>query len=404
MRSESADRSTASPRSGHPRGSGRLTGARVVDLGWIWAGPLVTAGLASLGADVVKVESARRFDPYRLRGVERLDVPLAARRELSPSFHRLNQGKRSVDIDLKSEAGHAVLLRLVGAADMLVENFSAGTLDRLGLSWEVLRAVNPRLVVLSMSGGGETGRWKQLRAYALIASALAGYESLIGYPGEVPLGGPTVGVADPTAAAFGFLAATAALHRAGETGLGCHIDLSNTEAVIALLPYAFLDDQDTAADRPHLELTLRSAGVDAWLAVVVTNESEWEALRVATGTAESAPVWAELPASAEAARLALEKWSSGRDRDEAVAELVMQGLAAVPILDAEEIRSADAPARTTIEHPLGGAEVAARSPWGETVDPRPAPLLGQHTDAVLREWLGASDAEIDGLRAAGAVS
>lgn len=381
-----------------------LAGARVIDLGWIWAGPLVTSGLAALGADVVKVESAGRFDPYRLRGVERMKVPLERRRELSPSFHNLNQTKRSIDVDLKSEAGHALLLRMVASADLLVENFSAGTLDRLGLSWEVLRGVNPRLVVLSMSGGGDTGRWRQLRAYALIASALAGYESLVGYAGEPPIGGPTVGMADPTAASFGLLAAVAALHRAERTGKGAHIDLSNTEAVIAMLPNVFLETGPDPTPGPEVELTLRCSGEDSWLAAVLTCEREWDALRAATGCVDTAPPWDGLAAGTAQARVALEKWTMSRNRDSAVAELVASGVVAVPVLDAEEIRTAEMSNKHTVEHPLSGQETAAHLPWGQVTPPHPAPLLGQHTDAVLRDWLAAADPEIAGLRESGAIS
>lgn len=384
--------------------SSPLAGARVIDLGWIWAGPLVTSGLAGLGADVVKVESSGRFDPYRLRGVERMKVPLERRRELSPSFHNLNQTKRSIDINLKSDAGRALLLRMVASADMLVENFSAGTLDRLGLPWEVLREVNPRLVVLSMSGGGETGRWKQLRAYALIASALAGYESLVGYPGEPPIGGPTVGMADPTAASFGLLAAVAALFRAARTGQGAHIDLSNTEAVIAMLPYAFLDSGADRTPGPAVELTLRCRGEDSWLAAVVTGERDWDVLLAATGCVDTAPAWHELAARTEDARIALEKWTVSLDRDAAVAELVAGGIVAVPVLDAEEIRTTEESNKDTVEHPLSGKETAAHLPWGKVRPPRPAPLLGEHTDAVLRDWLSAADGEIASLRESGAIS
>jgi crotonobetainyl-CoA:carnitine CoA-transferase CaiB-like acyl-CoA transferase len=382
---------------------------RVLDLGWVWAGPLVGAAFADLGADVVKVESSARLDPYRLRGVERDTRYADNRHEASPSFHKLNRGKRSMTIDLRNPAGRDLVLRLAEHADLLIENFRAGTLARLGMGWSELRERNPALVALSMSAGGQVGRWRDMKAYALVTTALAGYESLVAYDGEPPVGGATFGIADPNISSFGVLAAMAGIWRARRTGHGAHIDLSGVESVVAVLGAALVLHEGAAL--PSVEITVRCAGDDLWLLAALTGPDDLDRLLTGIGSDNAAGRhrWAELVVSADA-RNALhadvERWTSGQDRDDAVKLLAENGITVTPILSLEE-RNATAAVRDRtmrIVHPVTGEEPVLESAWGTAEVPNPAPLLGQHTDQVLTEWLDLSDAEIAELRTTGALS
>lgn len=383
-----------------------LAGLRVLDLGWVWAGPLVGAVLAELGADVVKVESARRFDPYRMRGVERRVELGELRRESSPSFHKLNRGKQSIAVNLATVEGKELLLRLAGTADVLIDNFRAGTLERLGLGWPRLRAANPRLVAVSMSAGGQTGRWRNLKAYALITTGLAGYESLVGYPGEDPIGGPTFGVADPTVAAFGVLGALAGVAHARRTGRGRYLDMSGVECTMAILGPAMLAAQAGSAPLPCLHLTVRCAGPEAWLTVVLDGQDDVDSLVSATGIpVGQLPDWAALaggPGDAgERLRGLVEGWSATRPVADARRLLAEAGLACAPVLTIEEA-TADpeiAGPAFELEHPVAGRASYLPSPWGSVARPTPAPLLGEHTRQVLHRWLGMDDAELDRLAA-----
>lgn len=393
-----------------------LTGMRVLDLGWVWAGPLVGAALAELGADVVKVESARRFDPYRMRGVERRTDLGDRRRESSPSFHKLNRGKQSITVNLATADGCALLLRLVAEADVLIDNFRAGTLDRLGLGWPELSRVNPRLVAASMSAGGQTGRWRNLKAYALITTGLAGYESLVSYPGEEPLGGPTFGVADPTVAAFGVLGVLAGVAHARRTGQGRYLDISGVECTISILGPALVAAQGGPAALPCVRLTARCAGSEKWITLVLDDEADLHLLgSVANMTAAGLPRWSELtgegptvepPGATERVRLLLEAWTLPQVRDDVLRSLREAGLPCAPVLSIEEATDDPAVAGTAfeLEHPVAGTASYLASPWGSWARPGPAPLLGQHTRLVLRRWLGVTDGEFDRLAATGALT
>ena len=187
-----------------------LAGVRVIELCWVWSGPLLGQFLADLGAEVIKVEWFKRYDLYRTRGVERMagKFPEFIRREMSHSFHGLNRNKVGLALDLKDKKHTEGLLDLVAQSDLVIENFTSGTLDRLGLSYEDMKKVNPSLVLLSLSGFGSTSRLGQMRAYGLVLSALSGFESGIEDPttGEF-VGSPTFVASDPNAATYGLFAA-----------------------------------------------------------------------------------------------------------------------------------------------------------------------------------------------------
>ena len=211
-----------------------LTGVRVIELCWVWSGPLLGQFLADLGAEVIKVEWFKRYDLYRTRGVERMagKYPEFIRREMSHSFHGLNRNKIGLALDLKDGKHNEAMLDLVSQSDLVIENFTSGTMDRLGLSYEVMKKVNPSLVLLSLSGFGNTSRLGQMRAYGLVLSALSGFESGIEDPttGEF-VGSPTFVASDPNAATYGLFAAITSILEARSSGKGVHVEFSQLEGM-----------------------------------------------------------------------------------------------------------------------------------------------------------------------------
>ena len=241
--------------------TGPLEGLVCIELCWIWSGPMVGQLLADLGAEVVKVESPDRFDLYRTRGLEhrRGKMDEHVRLESSLYFHSLNRNKSGLSLNLKSEEGRTGLLDLVARADLLIENFTVGTMDRMDLGREVLARANPGLVSLSMSGPGKGSAVERLRSYGLVLSALGGAEMLIRDDAGAFIGSPTFSISDPNAACFGALAALAALVARDRDGQGRALDLSQIEAAAALaatpaagplrpmtVPVVELDDSDAS--------------------------------------------------------------------------------------------------------------------------------------------------------------
>jgi CoA:oxalate CoA-transferase len=210
---------------------GCFSGLLVVDLTRVLAGPFCTMMLAELGARVIKVENpqggddSRRFEPF-FQGQ-------------SAYFASLNRGKESIALDLKDEADRAVFLKLIGRADVLVENFRPGTLERLGLGYQSLRAVNPRLIYAVVSGFGQTGPWSGKPAYDLIVQALSGMMSVTGQPGGPPTKAGT-SIGDITGGLFLLAGISAALYHREKTGAGQLVDVAMLDGQLAILESAIM--------------------------------------------------------------------------------------------------------------------------------------------------------------------
>jgi crotonobetainyl-CoA:carnitine CoA-transferase CaiB-like acyl-CoA transferase len=377
-------------------GATDLSGLRVLDLSWVWAGPMVGSSLADLGADVIKIENEGRIDNMRLRGKLPSRTPAAHRdidpRETDPLFHNVNRGKRSVLLDLRSDEGRAVFLRLVAEADVVIEAFRPHVLDSWKLGFEQLAAVNPRIVLLSLRGLELDERYgpSGLRSYAPITSSLSGMESTIRYPdADGPTGAMAIGISDPVAGWHGTMLLLAALLRARRSGRGGWIRLSQLETLASVMPEMYFAAQRPDALPARLERALHCADGDV---VVAAGAEEWEALAAATdlgeeGAATSLPV-------------------------ERVVELATAvGAEAWPVVGVDGHpdwpRRFGRPIMAAVEHRLVGTEDLYGHGWrldGHQVLPTAnAPVLGEHTREVLREYLGASEAEIDDLEAAGAL-
>ena len=405
-----------------------LKGLRVLDLGWVWSAPWVSTMLGELGAQVIKVEHAKRPDNLRLSGrvVRDGKVVEGPSREMSPMYHQVNHGKLGITLNTKAPQAVALLKRLVTMSDIVVENMSPGSMERSGLGYETLRALNPRLVMLAMSAAGQFGALAGMRAYAPTMSSFVGMESLVGYPDEVPQGALNVALGDPNAAVHGLVAVLAALRHVRMSGSGCYIDLSQNEALLGTLRPYLLDSQihqrqsPVAGNRhplmaPHGIYPAREA--DAWLTLTVADDAQWRVLtRLAPAHAWSQePRWQHAAQRcADVAQLdaAIGAWSATFARDELVALLRAAGLAATPVLTIEEQREHPHFSARGMRHPIHipvyGEDAVFSAPWRfSDFAPRvsgPGPTTGQHNDLVFGELLGLPLDEIEQLKDSGVIA
>lgn len=401
---------------------GALTGVRVVDLTQMLSGPYATMLLADLGAEVIKVEP--------LTGdVTRLQGPHLTQQDGQTSyggyFHSVNRNKRSLALDLKSEEGKQVLLRLVRSADVLVENFRVGVMERLGLSYEILREENPRLVYAAIRGFGDprTGKspYADWPAFDVVAQAMGGFMGITGPgPGQPMKAGPGVGDLFPAAlSAVGLLAA---LVRARDTGEGQFVDVAMYDGVMSLCEravylHSYTGDVSEPQGNSHPLLCPFDvfATADGHVAIAAPRDHHWALLVGVMGQPELATDGRyatnreRVRNGAEIRRLVGE-WTSAHTNAEVLASLagkVPMGpvntaadLAADPHVAARQML-------IEVEHPgagrtveLAGNAIKMTGPPGP--EHRRAPLLSEHTDDVLDE-VGLSRDEIARLRAAGVV-
>ncbi len=405
-----------------------LAGVRVLDFGWVWSAPWVGTILAELGAQVIKVEHAARPDNLRLSGRIFRDGKLVegSSKEMSPMYHQINHGKLGITLNAKNPRARALLERLARSSDIAIENMSAGSMERLQLGFEALRAINPRLVMLAMSAGGQFGELSTLRAYAPTISSFVGLEALIGYPNELPIGALNFGLADPNASVHALVPLLAGLRRARATGQGCYIDLSLLEALAGTLrPYLLAAQINTRQPGPlgNTHPVMAPHGIyparedDAWLTLAIAEDAQWQALcklasekswagdaryRHATGRRLHAT---ELDA-------ALADWTNTHPRDVLVAQLRGVGIASSPVLSVEEQWRDPHFAAREIKHrvtiPGYGEEDLFCAPWrfSDFVPKieRCGPTTGEHNDYVFGELLGLPADEIAELKASGVIA
>jgi formyl-CoA transferase len=396
--------------------TGPLEGLRVVDLSRIVAGPLATQILGDYGAEVIKVEHPQGGDDSR-----QWSPPRAPDGQAS-YFLAVNRSKRSITIDLKHPRGTALVLDLVRRGDVLVENFKPGTMDDLGLGWDVLQAANPRLIYCAISGFGATGPYRERAGYDAIMQGFTGLMSITGEAEGAPV---KVGVAliDAITALYAHGAILAALRHRERTGQGQYLELSLMECGIAALinaATAYLVGGEVqgrwGSAHPSLVPYQAFRARDGYLMVGAGNERLWKAFCEVLG----APEWADDPRyDGNAKRVAcraelvreIETRLQARDRDEWVARFAEAGLPAGPINDIGQVFE-DAQVRhremaVEVDHPTAGRIRLPGIPVKFGATPAriqgPPPNVGQHTDEVLREVLGLSPAAIAELRASGAL-
>jgi crotonobetainyl-CoA:carnitine CoA-transferase CaiB-like acyl-CoA transferase len=314
------------PWHGRRANGGPLAGLRVLDLGWVWAAPVASAWLADLGADVVKVESLDRLDVGRRRGVD-FPVGLPSARATLPGherawlFNAANRNKRGIRLELKDPADHARFLELVAGADVVVESFATGVLERLDIAPGRLFAANPGLLLLSMGGRTVDGR-HVARSYAPILTALAGIEATVTGRDGAPLGLLNWGVADPNAGAWATFAVVAAL--AADRG-GSHLLLSQLRALVNTCASRYRGDDPPRAELAdpeevtlaHLAGTAPGPLGDLYRSVLVRGwspefgerlafTSPWRFRRMPVGVRTAAPLFASTPVET-----VLAEWATG---------------------------------------------------------------------------------------------
>ncbi|MFZ4894502.1 CaiB/BaiF CoA transferase family protein [Plantibacter sp. Mn2098] len=394
--------------------AGPLAGVKVLDLARVLAGPLCAAMLGDLGADVTKVELPGRGDDSR-------DFTPHVNGE-STYFMLLNRGKKSITIDLKSPEGHALLLRLIEQADVLVENFRPGVTARLGIDYESVKALNPRLVYVSISGFGQTGPYAHRAAYDHIVQAMGGIMSVTGWADGPPTRiGDAVG--DVVAGVYGSWGALAALLQRGITGEGQHVDVAMLDSIFSLQMVSLSQLLGGAGAPSRIGNSHPiSAPMDAYAAadghvvIAVANDPLFVRLTTAMGRPEliADPRFATDPdrlTHQQDLRTVIEEWTGAHSVDEIVTILETAGVPAAPIWDIGQVAASDHAAHRglvkTVEHPVAGTVQVVPQPVhfsGRTDSPDlVAPTLGQHTEQILRDDLGLDAAEIQALRESGVV-
>jgi crotonobetainyl-CoA:carnitine CoA-transferase CaiB-like acyl-CoA transferase len=397
-----------------------LEGVRVVDLTAFWAGPYATHLLATLGADVIKIESPRRPDGMRFATVAKpTDDDWL---EFGPTFHGTNPAKRSVTIDFSTPSGRELVLQLAAEADVLVENFTPRVLDNAGLGWDALSARNPRLVVLRMPGFGLDGPWRNHSGFAQTMEQVSGIGWLTGLAGGEPIVRSTI---DPITGIHAAFATLAALEHRERTGTGQLIEVPMVEVAlnIAAEPVVTwsaagveLGRDGNRGPRAAPQGVYACAGQDRWIALAVGTDAQWAALCDVLGH----PSWTADPslttsagrrAAHDAIDAGLGEWFAGLERDVTVARLLDAGVPAAPVWDQvlqdELPQLAGRRFHQPVEHPIVGTVhhpgIGIRSADLDLDVRAPAPMVGQHTAEVLRSVLGLDDAGLAALVAEGAI-
>ncbi len=396
--------------------TGPLSGIRVADFTWVWAGPTATLQLAHMGAEVIRMESVRRvcllrhFPPWAdgQPGINR-----------SGYFNQYNQGKRSITLDLSKPEGAAIAKRIVAISDLAAENFAAGIIDRLGLGYHDLCRVKQDIIMISMSGYGRTGPESGYISYGPAQVPLSGLSSLTGYAGWPPM---HVGMSygDPTAGLHAAFALLAALFHRERTGEGQYIDMSQWESSMAVLGEAVLDYTMNGTQSPRMGNRVPQmaphgvfpcSGEDRWVSIACGSDGEWRALCGAMRRSDLADdqrfsTVAGRKSNEDELERIVEDWTSKRDPFEITRLCQAAGVAAFPPLMNREL--ADDPhleARRFFvekEHPEIGIRKHAGIPWRMSGTPcevrRSAPTVGQDNDYVFGELLGLSSLQIADLQ------
>ena len=393
-----------------------LEGIRVADFSWVWAGPFCTLQLAHLGAEVIRIETATR--PC----ITRLIPPWPNGRpglNRSGYFNQYNQGKRSLTLNLKQPQAVEIAKQVVAKSDIVVENFAGGVIDRMGLGYDVLKQIRPDIVMISLSGYGSTGPEKEHISYGPAQVPMSGLSSLTGYKGWRPM---HVGISygDPNGGLHGAFAVLCALMYRARTGKGQYIDLSQWETSTAMIAEGLLDysmngtqpERDGNRDAymsPHG--VFRSAGEDRWVSLAVRDENEWQHFCNVIGQPALAtdPRFATLSARQQhedALEALVTTWTTTRSPEEATAQLQAVGIPAAPSMNNRDL-STDPHLNSrsifvSLDHPEVGKQQHVGIPWQMSKTPlavqRPAPLLGQDTEYVLRDLLGYSAEEIGAMK------
>ena len=392
-----------------------LDGVRVLDLTRVLSGPFCTALLADMGAEVLKVEHPDGGDGARMESAVTIKGE-------SVYFMSLNRGKKSITLNLKKEGGIQILKRLAEKADVVVENFRPGVMEKLGISYPILKEINPRIIFVSISGFGKNSPHEQLPAFDLIAQAVGGIMSITGQPDDPPTRvGASLG--DTATALYAAFAISTALYARNLSGMGQYIDISMVDSIFSLLeislfkylasgeipgrigsrhPVSYPYDVFRAADGYYVIGTWDNTGFSRLCEVM--GKTELPSLEKFSTDERRGKNAGELKAI-------IEDWSSKLTVEDVLKRLEKGSVAAGPIFDMKQIaESQHIKARqmlVEVEHPIAGKIRIPGVPLKFSLTPgrveRPSPLLGEHTEEILTTLLGYDKRAIQGLRDSGVI-
>ncbi len=410
-----------------------LAGLRVLDLTQIWAGPYATRFLADMGADVIHIEGPRF--PDGVRGVGRGDDPRSYNK--APYFNEYNRNKRGLALDLRKPAGLEAFRRLVGQADVVIENWSVGVAERLGLGFADLQRLNPRVTLVQMPGFGQTGPEADRVGFGPTIEQMGGLVALQGYEGGPPhksgisYGDPTGGIAAAGATAL-------ALWRREESGRGSHVVVTQRDNIVGFIgEYIVAEalgrplpvrignrDHDMAPhgvyrtrdDDGRIQADVLGNPIgeyhDTWVAIAVDTDEAWQGLRRTVGDPRLDRPEYDTAAGRRAAEgvvdAVLEGWARDLEAWEVARRLQAAGVSAMPVLSPLMlVRDEHLAARgfyPRYTHAEAGTQRTSRPVWRLARRPfagvRPAPRFGEHNEEVLRDLAGASAADLEAMRAA----
>ncbi|MFQ5873622.1 MAG: CaiB/BaiF CoA transferase family protein [Dehalococcoidia bacterium] len=397
-----------------PNGSLPLEGLRVVDMGVSVAVPFACLWLARMGAEVIYLESRR----YNVRSAWPPFADNVSGVNRAGTFNLLNAGKLSCTLDLSTPRGRELAREIIMVSDVVVENFSGGTMDKLGLGYDYLMKVRPDLIILSLSAFGRMGPMRDYVGYHSAVLLYSGLAAITGYRGGHPRILGSV-FPDPVSGAYSVLALLQALYNRYNTGQGQHIDLAMYEAMMTLMPQPIMDytlngrepsrvGNEDAVKVPHGVYPCRHE--DSWIAISVGTEEEWRGLCEIIDHREwlSDSRFANKDsrrAHADELDAGIAQWTRRHTPYEAMELLQKAGVLAGPTLDAggilqdPHLRARDFVVET--DHPEVGRRTIVGLPWLISKLPPanndPAPLLGEHTERVLCDLLGVSHREVERL-------
>jgi len=401
--------------------AGLLSGIRVTDFSWVQAGPFVSEVLAQMGCEVIKIESRTQVD--LLRKVSST-LGLSSEEDLDKSveFNIANLNKLSLCLNLQQPKGLGIAQKLISTSDVVLENFSPGVMEKLGLSYEEVKKIKPDIIMLSISYSGQAGPESQYLGYATLFYAASGLSYLTGYPGGPP--GYIRLPIDSNVGATATVAALAALCHKQRTGEGQYIDVSARESMSCLMGHSFIDAflDGNPVRRGNVDEVMAPhncypcKGEENWISIAVEQDDKWRGLCKTLGD----------PSLTEDSRFATGKMrlKNRIELDEAISGLTARfdastltqmlqeaGIAAFPALRAPDIFSDphlnSRKFITQVDHAKLGKQTVFAPAWKFSVAApeitSPGPLLGEHNSYVLGELLGMTDEQIAELKTEGII-
>ncbi len=399
-------------------------GLRIADFTWVFAGPACCRIFGDQGAEIIRIESRERPDPVR----PILSDDKAPDSERGGYFNNLNRNKLHVTLNLSHPTSVELAKKIIGISDVVVENFSANVMEKLGLGYDELVKVKPDIIMVSASGFGHSGPYRDYRSFGPNLQAISGLTNLTGFPDNAPAGFAS-SYADSMGGLTAALATLMALNHRQKTGKGQHVDVAQFEGLCSLMDTCFLDY--SANGRVHQRMGNRhpdaaphgayparpDEGKERWCTIAVFTDQEWRSLCKIMG----GPPWAEddrfstaegrVQHARELDKLIAE-WTVNRTAEEVMDTLQAAGIAAGVVQSADDLFNRDSHLNArgyyqTSEHPHLGERLNEGSPMKfshtEAGVRRHAPLFGEHNNYVYGELLGMSQEEIEQLHREGVI-